>query len=445
MRRSLTIAASAVILLVSAAGATPASGQNGNAAGGGDDEANTEIPTTGKALPQFAEFDKWMVGFMDESKIPGGSLAIARHGRVIYARGYGYADRETKELVQPDSLFRIASVSKPITAAAIMRLVERGKLKLDDKVFDLLALEPHLEEGAKFDERWRSITIENCLTHTGGWDRDKSYDPMFQQWRIAASMKLDLPVETENIVRYMMGQPLDFDPGERYAYSNFGYCILGRVIEHVSGKPYEQFVQEEVFSPLGVTAPRIGHSIESERAEKEVKYYEPTGAREKAVVGPGAGKDEVPISYGAWYHESLDSHGGWIASTADLVRFAASLDSDARTPLLKPDSIQALFAPGVLVREARGDEPALHYGYGWRLRKDADDRTIADHGGALPCTAAMLLRLPDDVNVAVLFNLGKSADGQFLGGGLPEPLMRLVDHVKDWPEHDLLNGDAKSP
>jgi len=425
------------VLLVSATCSSPAWGQTPDAADS-DDAEKSEIPTTGESLPPFAEFDKWIVGFMAESNIPGGSLAISRHGKVVYARGYGYADRENKEPVQPDSLFRIASVSKPITAAAIMRLVEQGKLKLDDKVFDLLAMEPHLEEGSTFDERWRQITIAQCLTHTGGWERDKSYDPMFEQTRIAQSMKLDLPVETQNIIRYMMGQPLDFDPGERYAYSNFGYCILGRVIERVGGKLYEQFVQEEVFAPIGVTAPRIGHSIESERAENEVKYYEPTEARETAVVGPGAGKDEVPISYGAWYHESLDAHGGWIASTIDLVRFAAAFDADPRTPIISEESKQAMFSPGVLVRRGRGNrEPAIHYGFGWRLRSGRGKRLIADHGGALPCTAAMLLRLPDDVNVAVLFNLGKSADGQFLGGGLDGPLTQMAAEVKNWPEGEL--------
>ena len=133
------------------------------------------------------------------------------------------------------SLFRIASVSKPITAVAILQLVERGKLKLSDKIVDVLKMEPHLEEGAKLDERWKDVTIEHCLLHTGGWNRDKSYDPMFQAPRMAKSLEVELPIEPAHVIRYMLGQPLDFDPGAQYAYSNFGYCLLGRVIEKVIG------------------------------------------------------------------------------------------------------------------------------------------------------------------------------------------------------------------
>src|SRR5262249_38619256 len=153
-------------------------------------------------------------------------------------------------------LFRIASVSKPITAVAILQLAERGKLKLDDKVQGHLKYEPHFEDGGKFDERWRQVTIAHCLAHTGGWDRDKSYDPMFQANRMARSRKVELPILPEDIIRYQLGQPLDFDPGERYAYSNFGYSLLGRIIEKVTGQPYEEYVQDEVLKPLSITRAR---------------------------------------------------------------------------------------------------------------------------------------------------------------------------------------------
>ena len=91
------------------------------------------------------------------------------------------------------------------------------------------------KKGAKFDRRWREVTIHQLLQHTGGWDRDKSFDPMFHNNQICEELKIPSPALQKDIIRYMVRQPLDFNPGERYAYSNFGYCLLGRVIEKVTG------------------------------------------------------------------------------------------------------------------------------------------------------------------------------------------------------------------
>ncbi|MCE9527522.1 MAG: beta-lactamase family protein [Planctomycetales bacterium] len=164
---------------------------------------------------EFAPFDHWMTSFLQDHKVPGGSLAMVRDGKVVYARGFGLADKDKKTPVQPESLFRIASISKPITAVAILKLVEEGKLKTSDKILDILKYEPHFEGDAKFDERWKEVTIAQCLAHTGGWDRGVSYDPMFQAHRMAKSMKIDLPILPEHIIRYQLGQKLDFTPGER--------------------------------------------------------------------------------------------------------------------------------------------------------------------------------------------------------------------------------------
>src|SRR5687768_3630382 len=146
-----------------------------------------EFPMTGEPRLELAPFDAWLASFLAEHKIPGAALAIAREGKVVYARGFGYADRDAKTPVEPDNLFRIASVSKPITGVAIMKLVQDEKLKLEDKVLDFIPNGPHFEEGGRFDERWKQITVVECLSHTGGWDRSKSYDPMFQAIRMARS------------------------------------------------------------------------------------------------------------------------------------------------------------------------------------------------------------------------------------------------------------------
>jgi len=405
--------------------------------------ADGDLPITGETRPECAAFDAWTTGFLAEHKIPGAALAIGREGKVVYARGFGYADRDAKTPVAPDNLFRIASVSKPITGVAIMKLVEEERLKLEDKVLDFLPNEPFFDndgkaDGGKFDERWKQITVVECLSHTGGWDRSKSYDPMFQAIRMAKSMQIDLPILPEHIIRYQLGQPLDFDPLTRYAYSNFGYSILGRVIEKITGQSYEQYVRDAVFKPLGIERARIGGSLESQRAEGEVRYYDVHNGKGVATVGPGAGKDEVPISYGVWRQETLDAHGGWIASAIDLVKFGAAFDfvdggRKTRGALLKAATARLMFSPQTTItKPGDGGSAGVYYGLGWNLRNE-DDVLVARHGGALACTAASLMHFPDGINLAVLTNLGQSPDGKFLGGSMVDPLTKLIRETKTWP------------
>jgi CubicO group peptidase (beta-lactamase class C family) len=402
--------------------------------------SGNDVVSTGTAVEDFAPLDAWMREIMAEHKIPGGSLAVVKDGNLAYARGFGYADREAKTPVQPESLFRIASVSKPITAVAIMKLAEQGKLKLDDKVLDYIDAEPFLADGRKIDERWNQVTLAHCLAHTGGWDRGVSYDPMFQALRMSREMKVPLPIEPLHIIRYQRGMPLDFDPGSRYAYSNFGYSLLGRVIEKVSGKSYEQFVQDEVFAPLGITAPRIGKSLEGERADGEVTYYVVADGTGVAVTGPSGGNEDekVPISYGVWRQETLDAHGGWIASTIDLAKFGAAVDlvdegKSTRGKLLSADGARDLLKPRVEMKNPEGNVTG-HYAYGWMVKQNDDLGQYAAHGGALACTAAALIHLNDGRNIAVLFNLGQQADGTtFLAREVETGLLSQLARLRTAP------------
>ena len=182
-----------------------------------------DLPRTGHCPKACASFDKLLVSFMKENKVPGAALAVVRNGKLVVRRGYGFADRERKEPVEPDSLFRIASVSKPITAVAILKLAEDGKLHLDDKVAAILGLAPK-------DPRFSDITVHQLLRHQAGFDRGASFDPMFRSVRIAKDLGVPPPAKPEHSIRYMERRPLDVDPGARYAYSNSGYCLLGRVV-----------------------------------------------------------------------------------------------------------------------------------------------------------------------------------------------------------------------
>jgi CubicO group peptidase (beta-lactamase class C family) len=397
--------------------------------------STAKIETTGRANPQLVSFYRLLVRFLNERELPGASLAVARHGRVVYARGYGYADRETKEPVQPNSLFRIASISKPLTAAAVLQLVERGRLRLDDAVFDVLRLEPPEERGARFDERWKQVTILHLLQHRGGWDRDKSFDPMFRSPTIVKQLDLKPPARPQDIIRYMLRQPLDFDPGAKEVYSNFGYCLLGRVVEQVSGQSYEQYVRKEVLAPLGIHDMRLGATLLEKRARGEVKYHVAKDALGPAIMGPHLG-EAVPLPYGAWCLESMDAHGGWLASASDLARFAIAFNDPRRCKILSAKSIAVLLArpPGAAGTDAAGKPRAAYYACGWMVRPvGTGGNCNIWHAGSLDGTSTLLVRRHDGLAWAVLFNSRKRTDRKEPASAIDPLMHEAADAVKIWP------------
>jgi N-acyl-D-amino-acid deacylase len=376
-------------------------------------------------VPQFDAADTWMREFVQQNDVPGGALAIAVDGQLRFARGYGYADRDARTLVEPDSLFRIASVSKPITAVAVLKLVEEGKLKLEDKIVDVLGL----RTPPDYDPWWDQVTIAHLLTHTGGWDRNRSGDPMFMDDEITSAFSAELPVTHQQVIDFQFLRGLDFAPGERYRYSNFGYCLLGRGIEKVTGQPYDMYVKQHLFAPLGITRATIGGSLASQRCEGEVCYYTIDNYEDSASVGPNIGKEKVPGQYGGWQQELLDSHGGWIMSTVDLVKFGAALEEveggrSTRGKLVTPQTVRGMFTPQVALNDV-AESRLPGYGYGWVVGRN-DEVPIVSHGGALPCTAATLTRMGDRVWFAALFNLGRTSDGKWLGSGLDQQLAKAV-------------------
>jgi CubicO group peptidase (beta-lactamase class C family) len=387
-----------------------------------ENKPEPDLPTTGKTEEQFVAFDHLMTSFVKQHGWPGAALAVAKNGQVVYTRGFGYADSEKKEPVAPNALFRIASLSKPITAAAVLQLVERNKLKLDDRVFDVLQLKEPNDPQVQFDDRWKRVTILQLLQHTGGWNREQSFDPMFRSTDIMKELNVAAPVGTDAIIRYMLRRPLNFDPGTQYSYSNFGYCLLGRVIEKVSGQKYESYVCREVLAPLGIDSMKIGKTLAADRARGEVKYY--TTEEDKAVLGPQFG-EVVPQSYGAWNHEALDAHGGWIASADDLVRFAAALNQPANCKILSEKSIREMFARPQGVQDRASGKPKNHYyGCGWCVRPVGDSGKLNTwHNGSLPGTSSLLVRRSDGLTWAVLFN---SRDGEH--GAKPADTIDVLLH-----------------
>lgn len=400
------------------------------------DPAHAELPVTGNGDPRLVSFDRVMSSFMTLNKIPGAALAVTKDSRLVYARGFGYADLTRKEPIEPGSLFRIASISKPITAAAVLRLVEGGKVRLRDKVFDILKFASNVEPNDRSDPRLKEITVLQLLHHTAGWDSGKSPDPMvWQSAAIAKAQRVDPPARPEHIIRHMLGRPLDFDPGRRQAYSNFGYCLLGRVIEVVTGMTYEKYVRKEVLSLVGIKRMRVGKTLDTERVEGEVRYYDERGRTAPAVVGPHVGR-QVPLPYGAWYLEAMDSHGGWIASAVDLVRFASEFDRPGRSKLVSASSIETMFArpEGHAGYESDGRPRSIYYGCGWYVVSHGNNGGQNHfHGGALDGSSGLLVRRGDGLNWAVVFNTCNGPAGNHLGFAIDLDLHRAADKVTAWP------------
>ncbi len=362
------------------------------------------------AGPELEALDSTMKQFMVERNISAGALAITYRGRLMLAKGYTWAPKGD-EPVAPESLFRIASVSKPITAVAVLHLVETGRLSLDEQVADVLKLTPL--EGQAMDARLKQVTILHLLQHLGGWDRDKAYDPMFQDRRIASALEIKEPIGTADIIKFMNGELLQSEPGTAYAYSNYGYCLLGRVIEQRSGLPYEDYVRREILAPLGIHAMQIGKSRRDEHAPGEVTY-----------------EGERP--YGNFRLENLDAHGGWIASALDLARFAAALDNPSRHPVLSPGSIERMFA---LPENLPGKEYKLgdaYYACGWQVRDYGGGQRNAWHTGSLPGTFTFLARWRSGIDCVVLLNR-RGKDFEKIDSLIGEAAHR----IRQWPAGDL--------
>ena len=387
-------------------------------------------------------FDQSITALIAKYHIPGATIAVARGGNLVIARAYGLADREHNIPTQPDSLFRIASVSKTFTGTAILKLVEEGRLDLDAKVFLLLdQFQP--PPGKRADPRLANITIHQLLQHTGGWDRDISGDVVDMGPAAARALNVPVPVSPDDLIRYGMGRPLDFDPGTRFAYSNYGYLLLGRVIEKITGMPYDDYVKLAILTPVGIHRMQLGQTSLSERAEGEAVYYDVPGAPLTWTTVRG-GPPVVPAPY-AVPLVTLNSCGAWIASSIDLLRFALALDEDSgHELLLKPATL----------RQAREDRVPVwtswnppggkrFYGLGWIIDVFADGTESWWHTGGMPGTASAVTHRPDGIVYAVLFNSGPwtvEFGDLVASGDAHQAISEALDSIKQWPEGDLFDS-----
>ncbi|HUR54449.1 MAG TPA: serine hydrolase domain-containing protein, partial [Gemmataceae bacterium] len=301
----------------------------------------------------------------------------------------------------------------------------RGKVKLDDPVQKYVDLKPHVEPGKEADPRLKDITVRHCLEHTAGWDRAKSGDPIGIPRTIAEKLKIEMPPPPEAVIRFTLGRPLDFAPGERHAYSNVGYLLLGRVIEAASGKKYEEYVQKEILAPIGVTGMSLGRALPENRPTAEVSYHDPIGFRLPCIYPPRVG-ELVPLADGVMNVEGFEAHGGWVSSAPDLVTFAAAFDDPAKCKLLSAESIKTMW------ERPPHEKGTGYYACGWDVRPvGKDGKANTWHGGALsPGTSTILVRRHDGVDWAVLFNQFRGADGERLADQADVRLAAAVAKLK---------------
>ncbi|MBS1822092.1 MAG: serine hydrolase [Acidobacteria bacterium] len=284
-------------------------------------------------MPSLSQLDTIMQTYMTKYSSPGATLAVAVNGKLVFARGYGYAKVDTGEFAQPDSLFRIASNSKPITAAGIYKLIDQGKLSLTTQPFATILNNLTPPSGATVDSRYASITIQELLQHTGGFDDTIVPDPAQADAVVAATTFGATPPATPQLlIKYMLGQPLQHDPGTTYAYSNFGYIVLGYIIEQVSGMPYATYIQNNVFAPAGIARTQPGATLLSGRLPNEVAYYDYPGAPLVPSVEPPVGS-QVPYPYGGYSCTLQLANGCWVSSTMDLIRFTNTINGQTSTSM----------------------------------------------------------------------------------------------------------------
>ena len=385
-----------------------------------------DMPMTGIPVAAFASFDQRIPALMRQFGIPGATLAVVRDSRLVLARGYGWADSVARRQVQLEDRFRIASVSKPVTAVATMRLVEQGRLSLDAPAFALLPDLP-APAGTTPDPRLASITVRDLLQHSGGWNSSVSGDPQFQNIQIATALGITGPASASDIIRYMRGRPLDFAPGTNYAYSNFGYNVLGRIVERVSGQTYEAYVRS-VLAPAGITRMVLGRSRPSDRMADEPVYYDRNSG---TSVFPGGGTVRFPD--GAFSVEAFDAHGGWIASSVDMARFMSAIDRDPQRPdLLTASSLDAMLARPAL---STWTTATAFYSLGIFHRPSPGNWW---HDGSMAGTQAWLVRYSGGVTIALLFN-ARDVTGAGFGQQVDPTVSAALNSVTAWPTNNLFS------
>lgn len=317
------------------------------------------VPARADALDDFLRRE------MRQRRIPGMAIAVVRDARLVRSAGYGLANVEHDVRVTPDTVFQIQSMTKSFTSAGVLMLVEEGKVGLDDPI------EKHLPATP---DTWKGITVRHLLTHTSG----------LKDFINAPTQSLRLDATEEDVLAATAVRPLDFAPGERYAYSNTNYELLGMLIRKLTGMPYGDFLRARIFEPVSMADTRI-YSWDAIVPHRAAGYLrDGAGWRNGEYIAPSV----------------LGYPGGGILSTVgDLAKWDIALTNGK---VLSPDSRRQMWTPARLNSGA-----ATGYGFGWAMgtiEGHPHQNHTGSHGSGF---SSIILRFPSDrLSVIVLCNLG---------------------------------------
>lgn len=343
---------------------------------------------------------------MGKYDVPGLSFTIARNDSIKIERCYGYADKDTKELMNTRNRFRIASIGKTFTAAAIMQLVEQGKLHLQDKVFGPRGILGTTYGTYPYQKWVEDITVAHLLEHLGGgWsgyhrnkDMNQDWDPVFLRPELDLDALISWAIDN---------RPLKYEPGTHFQYSNFGFDLLGRVIERTTGMTYEEYVRKNVLEPCGITDVQMGGNTLSDRQSGEVRYYD---------------RQDDPYTLFDW--RRLYSNGGWIATPADLVKFIMRVDYlPQKADIMQPPTLDTMYAT-----------PAVNpdYAKGWFVNKSGDYY----HSGGFPGMQSILVRTHDGFCWAAIVNT-YNHNVDYFGGKLDSLMWQVRNTISYWPNGEI--------
>ena len=362
---------------------------------------------SGDPVAGFGALEQKVLAIMQANHIPGVAIGVNKGGRLVYARGFGYAELESQTPVQPDSMFRLASVSKPITAAAVDKLVEEGKLAYDTQPFATIFRNLQPLPGGTRDPRLNQITVRQLMTHTAGWRRERQADVA----AAARAQNAALPGTFLGLLRYEIGQPLDYTPGTDEQYCNFCYNVLAEVVQEISGVAYEDFVKQ-VLQQAGIHRTSVGSHLKANRLPGEVVYYDIGGQQVSSFYPDTPAKVDAP--YGGY---TLDwgtgsGAGAWVSNVPELLRLVSSASWLQDPTLFSKPLRDWSFSPLPFGTE----------GCGW------------NHEGGIPGTATTLY-ICGDTTWAILVNRG---DANSLLQQLNDAVKSTVDQLNanGWPAGD---------
>lgn len=374
--------------------------------------------------PGLEKMDREIERFIGRWNIKGLSLAVTRNDSLLYAKGYGMADVEEGREMTPQNIMRLASASKLVTAIAIMRLVEDGKLSLGSKVFGPEGLlSDSAYTAAIKDPRLFDVTVDHLLQHKGGFGLGAG-DPMFNTKDIIAARHLDGPPTNEELTEIVLGRRIAFTPGQGFRYSNFGYMLLSLVIERVTGRGYWDYVTEEVLHPAGCYRFRPATNYYADRSEDEVHYYGPDNDPVEEYNGSGRMVERV---YGGSNVNGLVGAGGWCASASDLARLVAATDKYPHVSnIISNESIDSLTAYAKEGRISRG----------W---SEIDENGKWRRTGTLSSTHTLIERFPNGECWVMITN-----SGVWTGHNFSRDMTKLISNLRPrystlFPSRDLWN------